>query len=75
MEEEHEELHVELVKATKMRGKVGDASKRVAEVLHPHFEKENEFSLPVIGVARELAEGKTFPTEVSTKFSSLIHSP
>jgi len=61
MEEEHEELHAALAKATKMRGKVGEAAKKVAEVLHPHFEKENEIALPVIGVARELAEGKTSP--------------
>ena len=61
MEEEHEELHSELAKATKVPGKVGEAAKRVAEVLHPHFEKENEIALPVIGVARELAEGKTSP--------------
>ena len=61
MEEEHEELHAELAKATKTRGKVGEAAKKVAEVLHPHFEKENEIALPVIGVARELAEGKTSP--------------
>ena len=50
MEEEHEELHAELAKATKMRGKVGEAAKKVAEVLHPHFEKENEIALPVVGV-------------------------
>ena len=61
MEEEHEELHAELAKATKTRRKVGEAAKKVAEVLHPHFEKENEIALPVIGVARELAEGKTSP--------------
>ena len=45
MEEEHEELHVELAKATKERGKVGEAAKKVAEVFHPHFEKENEIPL------------------------------
>jgi hemerythrin-like domain-containing protein len=61
MEEEHEEIHAELAKATKMRGKVGEAAKKVAEVLHPHFEKENEIALPVIGIARELAEGGTSP--------------
>ena len=61
MEKEHEELHKELRKATKMRGRVGEAAVRVAEVLHPHFERENELALPVIGVARELAEGKPSP--------------
>jgi hypothetical protein len=73
MEEEHEELHQELRKATKVRGKVGEAAKRVAEVLHSHFERENELALPVIGVAKELAEGKTsmdFPQalELADKF-------
>lgn len=61
MKEEHEELHKELRRATKMPGQVGKAAKHVAEVLHPHFEKENELALPVIGVARELAEGKASP--------------
>ncbi len=58
MQEEHEELHKELRRATKMPGEVGKAAQRVAEVLHPHFERENELALPVIGIARELAEGK-----------------
>jgi hypothetical protein len=31
----------------------------VAQVLHQHFEKENELALPMIGVARKLAEDKT----------------
>lgn len=61
MKEEHEELHGELRKATKMPGAVGKAAKQVAQVLHPHFERENELALPVIGIARELAEGKTSP--------------
>jgi hypothetical protein len=61
MDEEHEELHKELFEATKQKGKVGEASRRVAELLHPHFEKENELALPVVGIARELAEGKTSP--------------
>jgi hemerythrin-like domain-containing protein len=59
MEEEHQELHRELAKATEIRGKVGEAARKVAQVLHPHFVKENEVALPVVGVARELAEGKT----------------
>lgn len=42
-----------------MSGKVGEAARKVAHVLHPHFERENELALPVIGVTRELAEDKT----------------
>lgn len=75
MEEEHEELHQELRKITKMRDKIGGAAMRVAEVLHPHFERENELALPVIGVARELAEGKSSPDfpkalELANKFKA-----
>ena len=61
MEEEHQELHQELRYATKVRGRVGEAAKRVAVVLHPHFERENELALPVVGVAREVVEGKSSP--------------
>jgi hemerythrin-like domain-containing protein len=59
IQEEHEELHEELRKVTKIRGRVGEAAIRVAQVLHPHFERENELALSVIGLARELVEGKT----------------
>jgi chromosome segregation ATPase len=59
MELEHEELHEALRKAIRMPGKVGVAARQVAQVLHPHFERENKLALPVIGIARELAEEKT----------------
>ena len=59
MMEEHEELHRELKKATRIPGSVGEAARHVAEILHPHFEKENELALPIIGITRELGEGKS----------------
>ena len=59
MIEEHEELHSELKKMIRMRGAVGKKAKHVAEVLHPHFVKENELALPIIGVIRELGENKS----------------
>ena len=34
---EHEELHVELAKATKAGGATSEAAQVVAKVLHPHF--------------------------------------
>ncbi|GAB64155.1 conserved hypothetical protein [Candidatus Jettenia caeni] len=54
---EHEELHVELVKATKAGGKTGDAAKAVAEILHPHFVKEEEFALPPLGLLSHVTKG------------------
>lgn len=55
---EHEELHAELVKATKAGGKTGEAAEEVARALHPHFEKEEEFALPPLGLLSSLIEGK-----------------
>jgi hemerythrin superfamily protein len=52
---EHEELHAELVKATQAGGRVGDAAKAVAKVLHEHFVKEEEFALPPLGLLSALA--------------------
>jgi hypothetical protein len=52
---EHEELHAELVKATQSGGRVGDAAKAVAKVLHEHFVKEEEFALPPLGLLSALA--------------------
>ena len=37
---EHDELHRQLVKAIEEGGKVGEAAMAVADVLQPHFEKE-----------------------------------
>ena len=55
---EHEELHANLVRATKAGGKTGEAAKAVAQVLHDHFVKEEEFALPPIGLLAELTRGK-----------------
>lgn len=55
---EHEELHAELVRATKAGGKTADAAKVVAKVLHNHFVKEEEFALPPLGLLSLLAQGK-----------------
>ena len=55
---EHEELHTELAAATKAGGKVAEAAKAVAKVLHEHFVKEEEFALPPLGLLSVLAQGK-----------------
>ena len=55
---EHEALHAELVDATRMGGKVGEAAREVAGLLHPHFLKEEAYALPPLGLLTALAEGK-----------------
>lgn len=61
LKEEHEELHAELVKATQVKGKIGEAAQAVAQVLHPHFVKEEEYALPPLGLLSSLAQGKITP--------------
>ena len=58
---EHAALHEMLRKATKEPGELGDAAKAVAELMHPHFLKEEEYALPPLGLLRDLAEGKVTP--------------
>ena len=55
---EHEELHADLVRATKAGGRTGKVAKDVAKVLHDHFVKEEEFALPPIGLLAALAHGE-----------------
>jgi hypothetical protein len=58
MKIEHDELHADLVNATKAGGQTGEAAKAVAKVLHNHFVKEEEYALPPLGLLVELSEGK-----------------
>jgi Hemerythrin HHE cation binding domain len=54
---EHQELHAELAAATKASGKIGEAARSVAHILHPHFVKEEEYALPPLELLSMLAEG------------------
>ncbi len=58
---EHEELHEELARATKVAGKTGDAARAIAQILHPHFVKEEEYALPPLGLLPRLAAGDVSP--------------
>jgi hypothetical protein len=55
---EHEDLHGELARAIKEGGKIGDAARTVADVLHEHFIKEEEYALPPLGLLTSLSQGK-----------------
>ena len=68
LKEEHEELHGELKKAVMAGGKVGEAARAVAQALHAHFESEEKYALPPLGLLPALAEGKITP-EMAEVFS------
>lgn len=61
LKHEHEELHAELKNIIKAGGKAGEAAKEVADVLHPHFVKEEEYAMPSLGLLSVLAEGRVTP--------------
>jgi len=56
--EEHLEIHRSLERLARGRGVVGRSARALRDVLDPHFRKENELVMPLIGVFRDLAEGK-----------------
>lgn len=55
---EHEELHKDLARAIKAGGRTGEAARVVAERLHPHFVKEEEYALPPLGLLVRLVRGE-----------------
>jgi hypothetical protein len=55
---EHHELHETLARATREPGAVGAAARRVADLMHPHFVKEELFALPPLSLLPRLARGE-----------------
>lgn len=58
---EHEELHGDLARATEAGGRVGEAAKAVAKLMHPHFLKEEAYALPPLGLLPALSQGRIEP--------------
>lgn len=58
---EHRELHEELRTAITSGGRTGDAAKIVEQRLKVHFEKEEEYALPQLGLLVSLAQGRVSP--------------
>ena len=55
---EHHHLHEMLAQATREPGALGAAAQRVADLLHPHFVKEELFALPPLSLLQRLARGE-----------------
>ncbi len=58
---EHAEIHDALVRATKMPGEVGEAARKLAAVLDPHFVREEQIALPPLGLLAPLSRGEFTP--------------
>ena len=68
---EHAAIHSALVEATQAPGRVGTAAKELAEVLHPHFVREEQIALPPLGLLAPLATGDPLPETVVSEALAL----
>lgn len=58
---EHESLHRELADVSLEQGKVGAAARNLAQLMHPHFLREDEYAMPPLGLLARLARGEVAP--------------
>ena len=54
---EHEELHADLARAGQVPGRIGEAARAVARIMHPHFLREDEYAMPPLSLLPHLAKG------------------
>lgn len=53
----HDDVRAELLRATAVPGRIGEAAERVAHLCLPHFELEEATVFPAFGILRDLASG------------------
>jgi hypothetical protein len=61
LREDHAHIHGALVTATQMEGRVGEAARALAQILHPHFVREEEIALPPLALLEPLARERFRP--------------
>jgi iron-sulfur cluster repair protein YtfE (RIC family) len=71
---EHEEIHSTLIAATKAPGRVGAAARELADVLHPHFVREEQIALPPLGLLAPLLAGDELPESAVSEALSLTEA-
>ena len=58
---EHAEIHNRLVSATRVSGEVGEAARKLATILDPHFVRGEQIALPPLGLLLPLSRGEFTP--------------
>ncbi|HET6513266.1 MAG TPA: hypothetical protein VFH43_13820 [Candidatus Kapabacteria bacterium] len=61
LEVEHDAIHKDLKAIIALKGKTGVAAERLADALHEHFDEEQEYAMPPLGVLKDVAAGRTGP--------------
>jgi len=75
LKHEHGEMRASLEIAGKAMGKSGEVAREVAQLLFPHFKKEEEYALPPLDVLSVLAGGSIpeDPDMIIAKVDRLKH--
>jgi len=75
LKHEHGEIRASLEIAGKAVGKSGEAAREVAQLLFPHFKKEEEYALPPLDALSVLARGgiPENPDAIIAKVDRLRH--
>jgi hypothetical protein len=74
LEEEHKEIHEKLEKIVSSSGDTANIAKQVQSIMRPHFEKEEQLSIPVLGALQPYVNGilteetKNQAIQISQKF-------
>ena len=50
----HDEARAEFLRATTLGGRIADAAMRLSEICLPHFQREEKFVFPILGLLPEL---------------------
>lgn len=54
---EHDELHAQLVRATRVPGVVGEAALEAARLIEPHLAREEELAQPALALLADVVRG------------------
>src|SRR5712692_11915792 len=58
LEKEHEEIWQLLIEVQHLSGKTGSIAEKLAKDLKTHIDKEESLALPLLGILRDIADGK-----------------
>lgn len=72
MEREHQEIWQLLIGVQNLSGKTGSVAERLAKDLKAHIDKEENLALPLLGILRDLVDGKL--SSASATRASLLHT-
>jgi hemerythrin-like domain-containing protein len=71
MEKEHQDIWQLLIGVQNLSGKTGSIAEKLAKPLKAHIDKEESLALPLLGILRDLVDGKL--TNASANRASMLY--